>query len=209
MESIVKAVKARQHKRCLDLFARDGGMVTSAFEPFVDGMIGVDVNPSYLDAYRARFGRKVGCTMEGDSVALLKAGVFRPVFDMVIVDNPQGVYGNGYMEHFDFFDLLPSTMEDRATLIFITNLCPHANAAAGMDSYGMADEGIAAWRRSRDAWYQTKADFLCQEFVVSYYLRRLWDLGVLGFFAGDYLRPSAVLDHPDHIYYVAFDCTRR
>ena len=195
-----------RQRTAIELFARDGAMNTVSWADAFGSVVGVDVSRTYLDQFAVNVPNATTICM--DSVAGLKTGHLRKrlqnaAFDLVSADSPQGFYGNGYCEHFDFFSLLPKLSRPGGFFLFNVNLFPYRPCMLNdaKDDYGMTAAQFERWMRIREWIYRGKARLTIEQ-AVEHYVRKLGKLGCAISAASWHLRPSAMPGHPDHILYL-------
>lgn len=140
--------------KALDFFAREGDWQTSYYANIVSEVHAWEIDPSFESALRSNLPSNAKIVI-GDSHAL--AAVCDTKFNLIVLDNPQGCYGNGYCEHFEALDAIVPLLTDSSLLIFNVKTKPF--------NY----EDKREWKRRRDSYYGREASELSEDFVKSFY----------------------------------------
>lgn len=158
----------------LEFYAREGDWQTISYADKVASLHAWEINPECEPALRKNLPKaKIRI---GDSYQLAKHMEFREKFDLVILDNPQVIYGDKqqYCEHFESIELVHHLLKDKGILIFNINTSPY--------NY----DKQAEWQKRRKAFYgidQTEKfdfDFL-KNFYVEFFKKRNFDVGFIFF----------------------------
>lgn len=212
MPEIEEALKRGLPERAtaLELFVRDGKMSTARWAELFDTIVGVDINPTYVSAFVTNYQGKA-VPIVGDSVEKLNGNVSSAItahqpFNLVSCDNPQGIYGKGYVEHFDIIRKLHELCAPAGYILLCTNLAPYrpSDAFSPKDDYGMSDDRFVEWMVHRDAFYGMNARQLTQEFMINFYLSVFENTGIKFEYVASSLRKSESKDTKDHIFYILF-----
>lgn len=195
-----------EKRSAIELFAREGTMGTADWASSFNRIVACDVNKSYLNEFEENWPASE--TVCIDSVAALRSGelctrVQNEKFDFVSSDNPQGLYGDNYCEHFDFIEFLPGLCKPGGFLFFLVNLNPFRpspNAVANDVYCQMDDEWFENWMYRREVFYG-KTNFSWEDAIL-FYMKFFRDLGFPSEFAYWRMRKSALVGHPDHLMYL-------
>ena len=198
----------------LELFARDGSLVTPVYAPFVTMIYGIDICEDYLNTFKANFPGKAVAAL-GDSIEFLRTirdpenPLHEQTFDLIVVDNPQGIYGHDYTEHFNVVPLLRLLLRPQSHILLCVNLCPYApnNQKGSLDCYGMDEIGFRLWQDRRRNFYGVQdAHDLPIDWMIKFYSQYFSGLGHPVKQSGVHIRKSAIPGHKNHIGYILFQC---
>lgn len=149
-------------KVALDFFAREGDWQTQYYAQRVKKIHAWEIDEKYKDKLRQNLPSNAEITI-GDSFLLAKSE--SSLFDMVVIDNPQGCYGHEgkYCEH---FEALPAALQllkgDDGILIFNVKTIPF--------NY---DNNIQ-WQKRRNDFYSLKdCSSLSKNFILQFYKKYL------------------------------------
>jgi hypothetical protein len=148
--------------KALDFFAREGDWQTSSYASLVDQIHAWEIESNYESALKKNLPKTAKIKI-GDSYELAK--VCQEKFDLIVLDNPQGCFGNDYCEHFEAIEAVKFLMNDSCLLIFNVKTKP----------FDYEDKLI--WRKKRDNFYGTDASELSEEFVHQFYKKYFQSLG--------------------------------
>jgi hypothetical protein len=158
----------------LEFFAREGDWQTMAYADEVRSLEAWEINPACEPALKRNLPRAT--IRIGDSYSLATQLPFSKRFGLVVLDNPQCVFGPDgiHCEHFDALDLVPGMLTSAAVLIFNVNLEP----------YGYDQQ--PAWRSRREQFYGAECTHRLElpflnRFYVDFFTRRCFDAAVLFF----------------------------
>jgi hypothetical protein len=158
----------------LEFFAREGDWQAVAYADEARSLEAWEINPACAAALKGNLPRAT--VWIGDSYVLAAEARFARRFGLVVLDNPQSVFGpdRRHCEHFDALELIPPLLASTALLIFNVNLAPY-----DYDRH-------PAWRARREAFYgipraeRLELPFL-DRFYVDFFTRRCFDAVVLFF----------------------------
>ena len=86
-------------------------------------------------------------------------------FDLVVIDNHQGIFGNNYCEHFEMLPEVFRVLKNEAVIIF--NIIPEMNT---LEKINRGDS--TSHRRRRNEWYQSvNTDKLNERFMKNFYCK--------------------------------------
>lgn len=158
IKSIVKNLQERgvdlSNMIALDFFSREGDWQTSYYAKIVSKIHAWEIDPDFESSLRRNLPEnaeiKIGNSYE-------HARDCREKFNLIVLDNPQGCFGNDYCEHFEALPaVLPLAKED-FILIFNVKTKP----------FNYEDKVV--WKEKRNKFYETDATELKEEFVYKYY----------------------------------------
>ena len=110
--------------RALEFFAREGDWQTVSYAGEVASLEAWEIEPHCEPALRRNLP---GATIRmGDSYQLARLPEYAGAFDLVVLDNPQVIFGpqGEHCEHFDALELMPNLLGGAGTLIFNVNYAP-------------------------------------------------------------------------------------
>lgn len=191
---VAEAVERLPARRGLECFAREGTFITHRFYQLLEAMECWEISEAYIATLKANLP---GATVrQVDSIAYARTSPDR--FDFISIDNPMGLYGPGYAEHFEILDDAARLGRDRLVLATVVNTHPYVRRgeAASFDDYGMTSH--ERWFERRDAFYGTDARHLELDFVRAFYEQRLATLGYACDAFTMFLYPSDVAGNPDY-----------
>lgn len=198
----------------LDLFCGDGRSMTRHFSGLCSYLLGVDNEPGLAVSYLQSVGPCCAYVVNEDCIWLLNCKECRSdpppsrEFSLVSVDSPQGLYGNGYCEHFDMIWKVPPLVVSQSPgfILFNVNLQPFmpTSKAASKTSEGMKPEDFDEWMSRREKFYGHDPHAIDLNWMSNFYERQFGQLGWPFRFVCHYMRRSALPGHPDHIAYLLF-----
>ena len=161
-----RIVNYLQKEKCIDLskldavevFARTGDWVAKYYSDLVRSLEAWEIQKKYLDFCKNKF-------------------------NLINIDNPQGIYGNNYCEIFDVLEKINRIIIPTSTsvVIFLVNQNPYNVRNVNMifnDNYGMNDELFKTWYRRREKFYKINdASKLPDKFVYQFYFHFFDKLG--------------------------------
>lgn len=166
MRRVVKKLKKQgvelRGRRALEFFAREGNWQTVSYAGEVASLDAWEIDRQFEPALRKNLPK--ARIRIGNSFALAKKAEFKNAFDFIVVDNPQGIFGNKsqYCEHFEVLDLLPRLIRGDAIVIFDINRAPF--------NYHRFPE----WRARREKFYKRERTArLGLDFLARFYKRYL------------------------------------
>jgi hypothetical protein len=110
--------------RALEFFARDGSWQTTVYADKVKELHAWEIEKTFEETLKANLpNAKVRI---GDSFELAKEEEFAGQFDFIVIDNPQGIYGDKeqYCEHFEALECVEQLLSDKGIVIFNINHKP-------------------------------------------------------------------------------------
>jgi hypothetical protein len=144
--------------RALEFFAREGDWQTVSYAGQVASLEAWEMEPGCEAALRRNLpGARIRI---GDSYQLAQRPEYAGVFDLVVLDNPQVIFGpqGEHCEHFEALELVPGLLGPVGTVIFNVNYAP----------YNYAQQ--PAWQQRRRAFYgRERTDRLDFEFLGTFY----------------------------------------
>ena len=169
MKRIVDRLKAEcsvpiSQATAVDFFARDGGWQTVAFATEVARVCAWEIDPQYRPALEANLPKGSEITI-GNSYEIALRAENEHRFDFIVLDNPQGIFGDARCEHFEALPLVPQLAKERAVLIFNVNINPF--------NYDQHPD----WAARRAEYYGRDAAQLPLDFVLDFYKSKLQDMG--------------------------------
>ena len=166
IREIVEELKTRgvnlSSTKSLDFFAREGDWQTSYYANFVSEVHAWEIDPSYESALRKNLPKNAKITI-GDSHVLAKN--CNEKFEMIVLDNPQGCYGEVYCEHFDALEVALPLLSDNGLIMFNVKTKP----------FNYSDK--IQWQKRRNEFYGVEASNLDIGFVKSFYVKLFEDKG--------------------------------
>jgi hypothetical protein len=169
MKNIISKIKNEinlYEVTALEFFAREGDWQTQDYAEFVKELHAWEIDPQFENNLRRNVPKaKVRI---GDSYQMAKEKEFNSIFDMIILDNPQNVFGQ-YCEHFEALPLIKDLFKskDKLTLIFNINKKPF--------NY----ESQAAWQLRRNEYYEVSdSSNFDLDFLDSFYRKKIESLGL-------------------------------
>ena len=153
----------------LDMFARDATWQTKHYASKVKKIHAWEVDRSFQNDLVANLPSNAEVCI-GDSHELIRQE--SEIFDLAVLDNPQGCYGanNEYSEHFDALPLVTEKLADESIVIF--------NVKSKPFNY----EDKKEWQNRRNEFYQLEdssdlsLDFV-HRFYRNYFDRKGFDTG--------------------------------
>ena len=145
-------------KVALDFFAREGSWQTQYYASKVKKIYAWEVDSKYEQNLRYNLPDTADITI-GDSFVLAKQQDVS--FDLIVLDNPQGCFGedNRYCEHFEALDICLNLLKSPSgILIFNIKTTP----------FNYTDK--IEWQKRRNAFYSvTDTSHLTKEFIFNFY----------------------------------------
>jgi hypothetical protein len=168
IKEIITNLKDRGEKfetmTALDFFAREGDWQTSHYAFLVSELHAWEINPSFEEKLRENLPKSSKITI-GDSHILGQECQFK--FDLIVIDNPQGVYGEKYCEHFDALKVAISLFKDTGILIFNVKTAP----------FDYDDKVM--WKKRRNDFYGQDSAKLQKDFIHKFYENLLRENGFM------------------------------
>lgn len=129
-----------KERDALEAFAREGDWHTIHYAARMRSLEAWEINASHIPNLRRNL--PLSTIRNVDSISF--ATTYRRKFDLIVVDNPQGLFGpaSKYCEHFDFLPLAINMLRDPGAIVFNINVRPY--------DYGLHPE----WQERRERFYQ-------------------------------------------------------
>jgi len=187
MKLIVKQLESLGYDltnyRALEFFAREGDWQTQIFYKKVAWLDAWEIDQSYEEKLRKNL--PAASVKIGNSFILSKELEFQNVFDLIVLDNPQNIYGE-YCEHFEALNLIPNLMKSQAILIFNVNRKPF-----NIDQ-------SPKWKEKRLSFYGRDSSNLTINFLIEFYSKFFKNLNLTVNFSFDMQR------NEDYLSYLIF-----
>ena len=107
----------------LEFFARKGNWHTLSYSKMGTPISAWEIEAKFLDDLRQNLPNSF--IRIGDSFELAKEIQYSNSFNFIVFDNPQGIYGQNYCEHFECLSLIPKLISnDGGIVIFNINRAP-------------------------------------------------------------------------------------
>lgn len=182
-----RIVNYLQKEKCIDLskldavevFARTGDWVAKYYSDLVRSLEAWEIQKKYLDSLKKNLPNAI--IRNVDSIKYMD--ICKNKFNLINIDNPQGIYGNNYCEIFDVLEKINRIIIPTSTsvVIFLVNQNPYNVRNVNMifnDNYGMNDELFKTWYRRREKFYKINdASKLPDKFVYQFYFHFFDKLG--------------------------------
>lgn len=160
----------------LEMFARDGAWATVEIARKVGRIEAWEIDGNFIPALTANLPDTADIRC-GDSIRFVLEQGERPerTFDIISVDNPNGLYGEDQFEHFRFMHKVPGLLAPApSAMVFYVNLSPYDPRVSRpldvFDDYGMRDAAVDRWFEERERFYGRPASALSEDFVIGFYL---------------------------------------
>ncbi len=144
--------------RGLEFFAREGDWQTISYAQEIAELDAWEIDPKFEQALHANLPQ--ARIRIGNSFELAQKSEFVGVFDFIVYDNPQGIFGGSkmYCEHFEALEMTSLLARPESISIFNVNRQPF-----NYDSF-------PDWRHRRDEFYKhSNTSLLEEEFVLDFY----------------------------------------
>lgn len=165
MKRIIRKLSDRdinlEDMNALEFFARDGEWQTKSYGYKVKSLSLWEIDPKFLIKLKENFPD--GEIMIGNSFELAHGNSYKNKFDLIVFDNPQGIYG-GYCEHFEALELTPLLLSQEGLVIFNVNKNPF-----DYDKHPI-------WAQKRRDYYGKNAIDLETDFLLKFYKERFNEL---------------------------------
>ncbi len=138
----------------LDFFAREGDWQTFYYAQKVLCVHAWEIDPKFEANLRKNLPSNSQITI-GDSFEIIKNNSQK--FDMVVLDNPQGCFGQNKCEHFDALPLILDHVSNDCIIIFNVKTEPF--------DY----EDKIEWKKRRNEFYGIEASNLKKDFIFKFY----------------------------------------
>lgn len=172
MRRVVAHMRANQKQigefQALEFFARGGDWHTQDYADHVSQLHAWEIDPSHFNALRQNLPKAK--VLIGDSFELARLPRFKGMFNLVVLDNPQGIFGanNEYCEHFEALALAKNLLvrKQNSFVLFNVNSKPF--------SYHLWPD----WRVRREQYYQTEhTELLNLDWLTVFYRERFIEMG--------------------------------
>ncbi len=154
--------------RALEFFAREGNWQTTAYADKVKELHAWEIKKTFEETLKANLpGAKVRI---GNSFELAESKEYANRFNLIVFDNPQGIYGKEeqYCEHFEALKCIKKLLSGEGIVIFNINFKPF--------DYDKSPQ----WRKRRDQFYGLRnTSEITLEFMEDYYKKYFKQLGLL------------------------------
>jgi len=146
----------------LEFFARDGSWQTKSYSNHVKKLYLWEIDKTFEIELIKNFPNSH--ISIGDSFVLAKKDKYRNKFNLLVFDNPQGIYGK-YCEHFEALELSYSLLSNKGVIIFNINKSPY-DLKLNM-----------AWKLRRDNYYGFDSINISSEQMIQFYSSKLKNYG--------------------------------
>jgi hypothetical protein len=157
----------KRFERALEVFGYEGWYHTIHYAGMVDHLEVWEIDPKCELPLRRNLPR-ARITI-GDSYQLIKDAPKN--YDLIVVDNHQGLFGHGYCEHFEIIDEAIRHLSGNSAIIL--NLIPRMDQSMKMTNAAYYTAHLA--RRSQ--FYGRQAESLDDDFIHRFYRERAEKLG--------------------------------
>lgn len=142
----------------LEFFAREGDWQTLAYFPHVKKLHAWEIDPQFEPLLKKNLS---GAEVEiGNSFELAKQDAFKGMFNLIVLDNPQGIFGDGnYCEHFEALRIVKGLFSKKDNILLFN-----------VNSRPFSYESQPEWRKRREEFYgTTSTNHLSPDFIISFY----------------------------------------
>jgi len=142
----------------LEFFARAGDWQTIKYASQVKSLDAWEVDSRFENALKQNLPN-ARITI-GDSFDLATRPKYHNLYDFIVIDNPQNVFGdkNQYCEHFDVLPLVKNLLRDNGVMIYNVNTAPF-----NYDDFPL-------WEERRNKFYNVdKTQYLTDQFIYEFY----------------------------------------
>jgi hypothetical protein len=149
--------------KALEFFARKGDWHTQSYCNKVASINAWEIDKVFEEELKKNLS--MATVAIGDSFTLAKEDKYEHLFDFIVFDNPQGVYGE-YCEHFECIDFVPHLIKKQGGLVvFNINRTP----------FNYDKDSI--WGKRRAEYYGQDASDLKAGFLLNFYEHKFSCLG--------------------------------
>jgi hypothetical protein len=149
--------------KALEFFARKGDWHTQSYCNKVASINAWEIDKVFEEELKNNL--PMATVAIGDSFTLAKEDKYEHLFDFIVFDNPQGVYGE-YCEHFECIDLVPHLLNKQGgVIVFNIN---HTPFNYNKDSL---------WSKRRMKYYGQEASNFKVDFLLNFYKHKFYNLG--------------------------------
>ena len=150
----------------LEFFARDGSWHTNDYNKNVKKIYAWEINKKY----QSKFKKNVPNSeyIIGDSFKLLKKKKYFDKFNLIVLDNPQYLYGykKRYCEHFEAIELIKN--------IFVKKKC---YLILNINKKPFNYEKLPDWERRRNNFYGFSTRKIGSKKIINFYIKKFQNLG--------------------------------
>jgi hypothetical protein len=174
----------------LEFFAREGNWHTVDYAKKIKELHAWEMNPQFRQGLERNL--PFADIVIGDSFQLARMPEHAGMFNFIVFDNPQGLFGQDdcYCEHFEALDLVSQLMSDTGVVIFLVNKNPY--------DY----EKHSEWKAAREGFYGiSDTDKIDVSFLVDWYEEFFSGMGLRTVFSFEEKRN-------DYISYLVFSLAR-
>lgn len=109
----------------LEFFAREGDWHTVDYAKKIKELHAWEINLQFKQGLEQNL--PFADIVIGDSFQLARMPEYAGMFNFIVFDNPQGLFGQGgcYCEHFEALDFIQKLIPDSAIVIFLVNKNPY------------------------------------------------------------------------------------
>jgi len=174
--------------KALEFFARKGNWHTLSYSDKVSSISAWEIDSKFENDLIKNI--PYSSIRIGNSFELAKESKYSNSFDLIVFDNPQGIYGE-YCEHFECLNLTPDLMIKKGGLvIFNINKAPFNYNKESM------------WAKKRNKYYNViDASTLDVDFLLDFYQKKFKSLGFKTIFSFETQR------NKEYLSYLVFNLT--
>lgn len=123
-EKLKKTTYQLGNMTALEFFAREGDWQTIVYADKVKALYAWEIDQKFEKALRKNLSNAE--VTIGDSFVLAQKAQFARRFNMIVFDNPQGLYGESsqYCEHFEALETVKNLLSEQGIVIFNINHKP-------------------------------------------------------------------------------------
>lgn len=210
MPNIVNGLELPEHSKAIELFAGDGSKSTAQWAHLPESLVGVDVDVELLTSFVKRYSGKafgIPCDTIKGLHGETELSIWKEKYDLISCDNPDGVYGEGYVEHFDIVKDMLKLAAPKAFLILRTNLKPHNFEDIKRDSTSQNDmkmEEFEMWMKRREGFYINQSRSVTEKEMIDHYIMAFTSFGRRARYVASDLQPLDDGQTEPNILYVLF-----
>jgi len=159
-----------QYRNMLELFAGDGSLYTKKLNKNSEVCIGCEIDGTKEEGFKTNIHQ--GIFIQTDSIGLTKLGKVQEIIkkyniNLLSIDNPLGIFGDSYVEHFDILGSLSLMFPPGDFMLLI-------DVVTKPYSY----EEHSQWKRLREDYYGTDASYLSDDFLKDFYSKLIINSGM-------------------------------
>lgn len=168
--------------KALEFFARKGNWHTLSYSDKVSSISAWEIDSKFENDLIKNI--PYSSIRIGNSFELAKESKYSNSFDLIVFDNPQGVYGE-YCEHFECLNLIPNLIfKNGGVVIFNINKNP----------FNYDTDSI--WAKKRNKFYGLHdSSHLEVDFLLNFYRNKFKDLGFKTIFSFEQKRNEEYLSY--------------